>query len=292
MRNGWPGRMGQLVLDLFTSMEPRISGSTDLAAKGLKQEEPGLEGDPSSKRPSAPTTWGHRGGESCHDLENLTMVFSSRLKRSWRLELPRGPKPVLHLPKVLASAPDEVWRSMAGWVRASLKPSPGSRARSRESANAVFAWLGEGQDRPPAGSGKGRHHDLGPLFDRLNRVHFQGRLSAIVRWSPKPGGLSTHRTLRLPEGARHVITIGQLYDHKDVPVFAVEGVLFHEMLHIEHPPRGTGLRRHVHHAQFRQAEREFAGYQAWKEWERREAPNLLRGLRRAVTRARRQRSKA
>ena len=290
MIKGWRGRMGQLVLDLFASVEPPAS------SRGIRAPTPASPIEqppipvPKTKSSDSMQSWGDRGGENCHDLKDLTMVFSSRLKRSWRLERPRGPKPVLHLPIALAAAPAEVWVALGGWVRASRKPYPGSRSISRASANVVFGWLGEGKDRRPGGSGKGRHHDLGPMFDRLNRDHFQGRLSAIVRWSPKPGGLSTHRTLRLAEGPRHVITIGQLYDHKDVPAYAVEGVLYHEMLHIEHPPRGDGARRHVHHAQFRQAERAFPGYQAWKEWESRDAPSLLRGLRRAVSKARRKRT--
>jgi hypothetical protein len=282
--------MGQLVLDLFGPRSPAVTSKASTASPLAYQGD--RQGVPSTgpRKLSAMEPWGNRGGEECDDLKNLTMVFSSRLKRSWRLESPRGPRSVLHLPASLRNAPPEIWRSLGAWVRASRKPSPGSKSASRQSANAVFAWLGEPVDRLPVGGSKGRFHDLAPIFERLNRVHFDGRLSAIVRWSPKPGGLSTHRTLRLVDGTRHVITIGQLYDHKDVPLVAVEGVLFHEMLHIEHPPRGDGARRHVHHAQFRQAERAFVGYQAWKDWERQEAPSLLRGLRRAASRARNRRS--
>lgn len=281
---GWPSRMGQLVLDLFAATQPVPSAKTTRVSQPV-EEDSGSHLSPPSR--AIPTGNPHRFAED-HDLKDVTMVFSLRLKRSWRLERPRGPNPVLHLPKRLESAPPEVWKALGEWVRAHRKPHPGSRALSRRAAQTVFDWMGEGQDRRPGGDAKGRHHDLAPLFERLNREHFQGRLSAIVRWSPRPGGLSTHRTLNLPEGPRHVITIGQLYDHKDVPVQAVEGVLFHEMLHIEHPPRGEGSRRHVHHAQFREAERAFPGYLAWKEWEHREAPRLLTGLRRAIARHRRE----
>jgi hypothetical protein len=210
------------------------------------------------------------------------IVFARRLRRSWRLERPRSAHPILHVPRRLQEAPEAVWASLGQWVRASLRPSPGARARAREAARSVFAWLGAVEpERLPEGSPRGRHHDLEPLFERLNREHFQGRIQALVRWSPRPGSLSTHRTVRTATGDCHVITLGQIYDDPQVPTYAVEGVLFHEMLHAVHPPRkGAGTRRHVHHAEFRRAEQAFPGYAAWRDWERREIPRLLRRLRR------------
>lgn len=293
MTSSWPRRMGQLVLDLFSPVEdkpPETQSNSDQPDSKSFRIPRAISPLPATPALRIGEPWGARGGNLDNDLSDMTIVFSSRLKRSWRLEHPRGPLPVLHLPKGVAAAPDAIWEALASWVRSSRKPFPGSRAQSRKAAQEVFAWLGERTDRAPVGDGQGLHHDLVPIFDRLNRDHFQGRLSAIVRWSPKPGGLSTHRTLQLAGGPTHVITIGQIYDHKDVPLFAVEGVLFHEMLHIELPPRGDGARRHVHHAQFRQAERAYPGYQAWKEWELREAHRLLRALRRASARTRRKRS--
>lgn len=283
--------MGQLVLDLFSAVEPTPDRAPASAprAPAIQNNKPFEESPARGEGPSMQEPWGQRDEVFSNDLEHLTIVFSSRLKRTWRLERPRGANPVLHLPKPFRTAPSEIWIALGAWVRAHRKPHPGTRAQARTAAAQVFAWMGERQDRAPGGGPQGNVHDLAPLFERLNREHFQGRLEALVRWSPKPGGLSTHRTLQLADGPRHVITIGQIYDHPDVPTFAVEGVLFHEMLHIEFPPQGEGLRRHVHHARFRQAERAFPGYLAWKEWERREAPRLLRALRRATARQRRAR---
>jgi len=267
LRGGWSSRVGQFVLDLFAPPVTRTPPAIDTTQR-------------------ASQSWGSRGGAACDDLRGMAVVFARRMRRSWKMERPRSAHPVLHLPARLEQAPDEVWVALAHWVRASLKPSPGSKARARAAAREVFAWLGaELPERLPIGSGRGRHHDLGPIFDRLNQEHFKGQLQALVRWSPRPGTLSTHRTVQTPDGERHVITIGQIYDDPDVPVHAVAGVLFHEMLHAIHPPRqGSGSRRHVHHAEFRRAERSFPGYAAWREWELREMPKLVRRLRRRLRR--------
>jgi len=264
MRRSWH-RLGQLVFDLFAAPPP-----TEFPPAPPSE----------SARPSPLDAWGARGGLRHASLSSMPLVFSKRMKRSWRLEHPRS-HPVLHLPHALREAPDSVWEALGDWVIAQSRPSPGSRVRAKLAAQTVFSWMGNEPERVPSGSSHGKHHDLQAIFDELNRTHFGGRLHATIRWSPRPGGLSTHRLLATTQGDRHLITIGQVYDQASVPKFALEGVVYHEILHIIHPPRKTGiLKRHVHHRAFVEAERAFPGYAAWKAWEIREMPRLLRALRR------------
>lgn len=256
-------RLGQLVLDLFGAAPAPEASSKSLPTVGAEAER-----------------WGRRGGPRMISLADLTLVFSRRMKRSWRLERPRT-RPVLHLPEQLREAPEEVWEALGDWVIAQMRPSPGSRLRARLASRIVFEWMGTPLEREPKGSPAGAHHDLQAIFNHLNQAHFNGRMKATIRWSPRPGGLSTHRIIQTAEGMRHLITIGQVYDHPSVPLFAVEGVVYHEMLHMAHPPRKTGpLKRHVHHREFREAEQAFPGYHKWKTWEATEMHRLLRRVRR------------
>lgn len=264
-------RLGQLVLDLFgvhpsEMFEPspvprtereRPAGNTDLAWPGLPA---GVE-----------------------------VVLQARLRRSWRLERPRGAPPRLLVPAVLAHAPEAMRAGVAAWAAAVLQGGRGAAARRREASREPLAWLSREhpQTVPPARS-VGCRFDLQMLFDELNRRHFDGRLRAVVRWSPRRGGLSTHRQVEAREGNVHLVTLSRAYDGDDVPRHAVEGVLYHEMLHIAFPPREGGSgRRQVHHREFREAERAFPGYAAWREWEAREMPRRVRALRGGLRRRRR-----
>lgn len=264
---GWAKGFGQLVLDLFAQAPP----------------SPGPK--PTSISPNeraGATTWGGRGEARHAALSGVIILFSRRMKKSWRLEHPRT-RPVLQLPALLEGAPESVWSALGDWVLAQTRPSPGSRARAKLAAAVVFAWMGEGVEKVPAAEVQGTSHNLTEVFEELNATCFEGKLEAIIRWSPRPGGLSTHRIVQTAEGPRHLITIGQVYDLPSVPRFALEGVVHHEMLHILHPPRRNGLlRRHVHHREFRQAESRFPKYQQWKEWEIREMPKLIRAIRRRM----------
>jgi predicted metal-dependent hydrolase len=49
-------------------------------------------------------------------------------------------------------------------------------------------------------------------------------------------------------------------DHPAIPRFAVEYVLFHEMLHVKHPTRRSGCSLVSHSREFREEEKRFAQF--------------------------------
>ena len=214
---------------------------------------------------------------------DVPIQYSRRRKRGWRLVKEDGHW-ICQAPDALRQAPPPIHSELQDWIRASLRPFPGSRKRRKESEHKIFAWMGPHmRDRIPEGNSRGQSIDLQELFQEMNLLHFQGRLQAMVRWSPRVGGLSTHQELRTEDGHRHLITISRAYDGADVPVVAVSGVLYHEMCHIAFPPRpGRGGKRMVHHKEFRLAERRFPGWDEWRAWEARHLARRVRRLERLL----------
>lgn len=106
----------------------------------------------------------------------------------------------------------------------------------------------------PAGS----HHDLAPLFERLNRRYFQNSLpTPRLGWS-----LRAWRTqLGCFDPALRQIVINRHLDGSGVPEYVVAYVLYHEMLHLKHPMRFARCRRESHSPAFRKEEKRFAEYQ-------------------------------
>jgi predicted metal-dependent hydrolase len=49
-------------------------------------------------------------------------------------------------------------------------------------------------------------------------------------------------------------------DRAEVPSYAVEFILFHEMLHLKHPLRAAACRLQSHSPEFRAEEKRFAHY--------------------------------
>jgi hypothetical protein len=214
----------------------------------------------------------------------VPLVYSSRRRKGWRLVKERGVW-VCQVPEALRGSPPEVQSDLREWIRSALHPFPGSRKHRKDIERRIFAWIGSRLlDKVPPGSSLGRALDLQELFEELNGVHFQSRLEAVVRWSPRIGGLSTHQELRTAQGPRHLITISQAYDGLDVPRLSVAGVLYHEMCHIAFPPRpGRGGKRVVHHKEFRLAERQYPAWVEWREWEKKHLARRVRHLSRILT---------
>jgi SprT-like family len=104
----------------------------------------------------------------------------------------------------------------------------------------------------------GAHHDLAPLFERLNQRYFEGAL-------PLPRLGWSRRVWRSQLGcfdpALNQIVINRQLDRPGVPQYVVAYVLYHEMLHQKHPIRFERCRRESHSAEFRREEKRFMDYQ-------------------------------
>lgn len=109
---------------------------------------------------------------------------------------------------------------------------------------------------------QGKHRNLEDIFRRLNELYFHSLLGQpLLGWSRRP----SRSMLGHFDPSHNAIIISRLFDDPQVPMLALEYVLFHEMLHLRFPVDHTGARRRVHTREFRAAEREFPQFQEAKE---------------------------
>ena len=57
--------------------------------------------------------------------------------------------------------------------------------------------------------------------------------------------------------AHNAIVVSKVFDQPQVPAYAVEYIVYHEMLHLKHPVKLRGSRRCVHSAEFQAEEKLF-----------------------------------
>jgi hypothetical protein len=101
---------------------------------------------------------------------------------------------------------------------------------------------------------EGRFFNLEEVFDSLNLRFFGGLLGRPeLTWSE---GISK-RSLGHYDAAHNTIVVSRVFDRPSSPRYAVEYLLYHEMLHLKHPVRMRGLRRCVHSREFKTEERLF-----------------------------------
>jgi hypothetical protein len=104
----------------------------------------------------------------------------------------------------------------------------------------------------------GAHHDLEPIFARLNRRYFAGALvKPRLGWSTRVW----RSQLGCFDPALEQIVINRQLDGPGVPEYVVGYVLYHEMLHLKHPVKFARCRRESHSPQFRKEEKKYAHYQ-------------------------------
>jgi hypothetical protein len=112
-------------------------------------------------------------------------------------------------------------------------------------------------------SPRGKVYDLDEMFSRLNAQYFNGQLERpLLSWSQA----RARRVLGHHDHVHGTIVISLALDSPRVPRFVVEYVLYHEMLHVKHPPRRLSERTIYHSPQFRSDERRFERFDEALKW--------------------------
>ena len=103
----------------------------------------------------------------------------------------------------------------------------------------------------------GASHDLAPMFEALNLEYFGGRLPR-----PRLGWSKRAWTSQFGcfDPSLNQIVMNRRLDSPDVPSFAVELILYHEMLHVKHPLRAAACGLQAHSPEFRAEEKRFREY--------------------------------
>ena len=100
----------------------------------------------------------------------------------------------------------------------------------------------------------GRYYDLEDVFETVNRRFFHGLMGRpVLTWS-------THHARRILghyDAAHNTIVVSRVFDGPQVPRYAIEYLMYHEMLHLKHPVRVRAGRRCVHSREFQAEERLF-----------------------------------
>jgi hypothetical protein len=172
----------------------------------------------------------------------------------------------VRLSDILGEAPPDVVEAAAAILLGRLyrrRPPVELLARYREFSHAgstrrQLVLLRQRRARRMEHGPAGAHHDLEPMFERLNQRYFdeclvQPRLGwSTRRWRSQLGCF---------DPALNQIVMNRELDQRGVPEYVVAYVLYHEMLHLKHPIRFARCRRESHSVQFRKEEKLFEDYQ-------------------------------
>ena len=124
----------------------------------------------------------------------------------------------------------------------------------------------------------GKRHDLWHIFQDLNERYFGGSVHALITWGKRSKVRRARHTIKLGSYAQadRLIRIHPALDRAWVPLYFVQFVVYHEMLHHVFPSRNDGERRELHSGEFREREADFRHFERALRWEKAHLARLLR----------------
>ena len=167
-----------------------------------------------------------------------------------------------NLSDILEGAPDPILHAIAHILLAKLyrkpvDPTHNNRFRRFATSDAVVRQserIRQTRGRKRISTTRGDHYDLDEIFDTLNFRFFHGLMGKpLLTWSEH----SARRLLGHYDSAHNTIMISRVFDRRTTPRYAVEYLMYHEMLHLRHPVKAKNGRRCVHSREFQQDEKLF-----------------------------------
>ncbi len=183
----------------------------------------------------------------------------------------REGKLLVRLSDLLEGAPPAVLNAIAHILLAKLYRKPVAREhtsvyRRHVSSRSMIRkahLVRQMRGRKQLHSVQGRVYDLEAIFDDLNLRFFHGLLGRPpMTWSRN----HSRQNLGHYDPAHNTIVISRVFDDPRVPRYAVEYIVYHEMLHLKHPVKRKGSRRCVHSAEFQAEEKRFPELQAAQQY--------------------------
>ncbi|MBV9612564.1 MAG: M48 family peptidase [Acidobacteriaceae bacterium] len=197
-------------------------------------------------------------------IPRIVIQFRKYANANSRIELNEGVLSVF-ISDLLEGAPAPIQEAIAAILIAKLYgkvPDRGllaryrrylNRAEVRRTAHLVKQQRGRKAFRDP----RGAVFDLCTIFEELNSRYFHGLMGRPeLGWSVRP----SRTKLGEWDPSHNVIVLSSLLDSPGVPELVVRFIMFHEMLHLRHPTEHRRERRCVHTRAFKDAEKEFEGY--------------------------------
>ena len=212
-------------------------------------------------------------------------ALRSIFEEEYRLLRPRAPMPALEikfrrftslnttirlrdarlivcLSDLLEHAPESVHHAIAHILLAKLYRKPLSEHQSdryrrytqSEAVSKQAERIRQTRGRKRISTSQGRHYNLEEVFEAVNHRFFHGLLGRpTLTWSAHVA----RRMLGHYDSDHNTIVVSRIFDRPNTPRYAIEYLLYHEMLHLKHPVKVRAGRRCVHSRAFQAEERLF-----------------------------------
>lgn len=183
--------------------------------------------------------------------ENKTSYLSVRKERGHLF---------LRIHRLFYNAPTPVLEAL---IRFAMKKDPAARAIIRQMAHLHFSQT---RSDPVALNSAGKVYNLQEIFERAQEI--LPVVDVSIGWSNRTTrGKFRSITFGTFDKHRRQIRINRLLDDHQVPLYFLEFIVYHEMLHAVIPTKmDTAGRCSIHTKEFREREKQLPHYKEASEW--------------------------
>jgi hypothetical protein len=177
----------------------------------------------------------------------------------------------VHLSDILEGAPEPVLRAIAHILLAKLYRKPIEAAHAKRYRRFAVSEpvvrhserIRQTRGRKRISTAKGEYYDLDEVFEALNLRFFHGLMGRpLLTWSEH----TARRLLGHYDAAHNTIMVSRVFDRRGTPRYAIEYLMYHEMLHLKHPVKQRNGRRCVHSREFQAEEQLFPEFERAKSY--------------------------
>ena len=204
------------------------------------------------------------------DLPEIAVEFYPYIGINQTIRIREG-KVFVRLAELCRDAPPTFQRALAFILTAKLlrkKVSPNASEVYRSYIKSLEVQTRARENKREKGrkvisSAAGEIYDLEEIFARINSIYFRNAIpKPTLTWSAR----QTYRILGHHDATHETIVISKSRDDVKVPLYVVEFVVFHEMLHIFHPTMRRDGRNYNHTPEFRRNEKKFIHFEQAEKW--------------------------
>jgi len=175
-----------------------------------------------------------------------------------------------------AEKPGKGDEKAAGRRKGSKRGGAKAEASRQKSADERGKSSRHGQKDSAGDDMAGKYFNLQEIFDALNEQYFDNSVKAKIEWGKKSAG---SRPKSFEPGVysekSRTIRISPRLDQGFVPLYFIEGVVYHQMLHVALAPKKVNGRTIRHTPEFRRRMETYRKYNQMKRWEDKNLDKLL-----------------
>jgi predicted SprT family Zn-dependent metalloprotease len=211
-----------------------------------------------------------------HDLQKLTglrieltLTYNKTrmisFKKKWRTIF-------LRLNENIFPIEEDFTKSLALWIK---NPNGKVPLPIRERINQVCSELPPREkERKIVEKHSGKYFDLKELYDKINLEYFNGSIESKISWGRDTSKKRVKsRRLGSYKFRTNLIVIHPILDNKNVPIWMVEFIIYHEMLHSLQQQD----KKRYHDREFRESEKLHSDYERAVKWRKDNAKYLFNG---------------